>query len=204
VGVVSMEIFDIFPTPIGKFLLDSEFTQKELAYVTNAEQRKNAGNRMSVDSYILDRPELSRIKEFANNCVGKYFSQVYAPVNTVKLRITQSWVNYTSGDEFHPQHMHTNSILSGVIYMQASLGLDSITFYKSEIPTWEIVQTESNRWNSDYWRCGVTPASILVFPSCTRHMVEDAAVGATRISIAFNTFMSGTIGDRERLNELTL
>jgi hypothetical protein len=44
----------------------------------------------------------------------------------------------------------------------------------------------------------------LMLPSLTMHMVEQKNTPDTRISIAFNTFFKGTLGEATALNELKL
>jgi len=43
-----------------------------------------------------------------------------------------------------------------------------------------------------------------LFPSNLTHMVETVQTEDTRISIAFNTFLEGVVGDNKTLTELLL
>jgi hypothetical protein len=50
----------------------------------------------------------------------------------------------------------------------------------------------------------VKTGSILLFPSSTTHRVEIKKGLNTRISLAFNVFIKGTIGDKKSLTELKI
>ena len=58
--------------------------------------------------------------------------------------------------------------------------------------------------NSDTWFFPVKTGDLIMFPSSTTHQVETKQGNNTRISLAFNTFISGLIGEPECLNELNL
>lgn len=199
-----MEIFEIFPTAVGQFRLDGGFLPEELDCILQVEQRPNVGNRASVDSYIFDRPELHRLKAFATNCVQQYFELVYAPTDEVKPYITQSWVNFTDKGEYHARHTHQNSFISGVLYVQTDDAKDNISFYKNDRFPWDLPKKGWNGWNADGWRCAATTATALIFPSSLDHMVDNVVSDGTRVSIAFNSFLAGTLGSKNRFTELVL
>jgi predicted 2-oxoglutarate/Fe(II)-dependent dioxygenase YbiX len=59
-------------------------------------------------------------------------------------------------------------------------------------------------YNSDSWWVPVETGNLVLFPSSTSHMVEDVVADKTRISIAFNTFVRGDLGDGVELTSLSL
>ena len=61
-----------------------------------------------------------------------------------------------------------------------------------------------NIWNSETWWFSVKTGDIIMFPSSLNHMVETKQGDNTRISLAFNVFIKGTIGDNKQLTELIL
>ena len=56
------------------------------------------------------------------------------PKEELDFYITQSWINITKPDEFHHEHFHTNSIISGVFYISTEED-DAITFSNPNIKT---------------------------------------------------------------------
>ena len=61
-----------------------------------------------------------------------------------------------------------------------------------------------NIWNSETWFFPVETGNLFMFPSSTTHQVETKQGNNTRISLAFNTFIKGTLGDNSGLTELIL
>jgi uncharacterized protein (TIGR02466 family) len=195
----------IFPTPVGFYELGRQFTTTEIDFVTSAETRKNVGNQTSRDHKILENPALSDIKTFVSHCVNKYFQEIYQPKHQVSLRITQSWCNYTQTGEFHHKHTHPNSFISGVFYIQVDEFIDKIYFYNEGHKQLEIPAREFNMYNSTSWWFPCLTGQLLLFPSSCYHMVDNRVdCNTTRISLSFNTFLVGNLGDDDGLTALEL
>lgn len=200
-----MQLNQIFPIPVAFFDLPREFTQHELDFIKNQTQRPNMGNTSSEDNYVLDKPELVDLKEFCLNSVNHYFQAVYCPDTAMKLRITQSWSNYTNGGQFHHRHAHPNSMVSGVLYIQSDPTKDRIYFYKTGYQPLKVQVRDWNLFNSESWWFESKPAQLILFPSSLEHMVQNTQAEAmTRISLSFNTFPVGVIGNNLELTELLL
>jgi uncharacterized protein (TIGR02466 family) len=199
-----MRIENLFPTPVGFFELDRPVSAAELAFVKALEPVRNMGNSNSLNTYVLKAPELNRIESFIRNSVETYFQEVHQPKSNVKPYITQSWANYTDKGEHHHRHFHSNSFISGVFYVAADSDKDRIHFYNDAYAPIKILSHTFNTWNSDSWWFPVAAGSLVLFPSRLSHMVETVEAEDTRISIAFNVFLSGTVGDERLLTELVL
>jgi len=202
-------INSIFPTPIYVTNLERPFNAKELQFVQ--EQKKhcffNRGNNHTEDTYILNRKEFKNIKNFLEQCCKDYLEKVICPKNNLELYITQSWLNYTEINEYHHKHDHPNSIVSGVLYIDADLKNDKILFingkgYQQISP--EVDDTKFNLWNSNAWSFPVKTGNLFMFPSSTAHQVETKKGTNTRISLSFNTFYKGTLGSNVGLTQLIL
>ena len=200
-------INNLFPTPIYMNNLDRPFTKQELLFVKeqNKHCSKNKGNINTKDNYILKRKELKNIKKFLDKCCKDYLKKIICPKNDLQLYITQSWLNYTEENQYHHQHAHPNSVISGVFYFDCDKENDKILFIKSngyqQIRT---VVKDFNLWNSDTWWFSVVTGQLVMFPSSTTHQVETKKGNNTRISLAFNTFYKGIIGSKDNLTELIL
>lgn len=195
----------LFPIPIGMYDLGRDFTAEELNCIISLEKSKNMGNLKSANEHILDIPVLCDVKDFLTLCMNDFFKTVYSPKNNVMLRITQSWCNYTESNEFHHKHQHPNSFISGVFYIQTNNLTDKIFFYKDDYRQFDIPASDFNIYNSSSWWYESITGQLLLFPSSLTHMVENrAACDYTRISISFNTFPVGNLGEIDRLTGLTL
>ncbi len=137
--------------------------------------------------------------------VDDYFQKIITPKDNVSPYITQSWVNWTQSGEEHHKHAHSNSIFSGVFYIDADEEYDSIVFFKRH--TYESLTIEPNEFhlfNSESWNFKVKTGDIILFPSTLGHKVESKVGDNIRTSLSFNTFVKGTIGVDKNLTELKL
>ena len=199
-----MVINNLFPTPVAGFELGRDLSEVEREYLFNLETRPNAGNITSVETNVLGHLKLHSLTEFLNNSLQKYFNTVYAPKHDAKLCITQSWVNYTNPGQYHHKHAHPNSFISGVFYVQAAKETDKLYFFNDPYQQIKIPIKEFNIYNSPSWWLEAVTGALYLFPSSLAHMVEEVKGEATRISLSFNTFPRGIVGDEESLNSLKL
>lgn len=197
-----MEINHLFPTPVAFTKLDRAITAEELEFVKNQEKRPNMGNVTTKTSQILNEPVLADIRKFIEVSVEEYFKKVYAPKHEVSLKFTQSWCNYTEKGQFHHKHAHPNSFISGVFYPQANKQKDKIVFYRDGYQQIKIKTDDWNTWNSESWWFNVGSGDLILFPSGLTHMVETVESDELRISLSFNTFPEGYLGDSDELTAL--
>jgi uncharacterized protein (TIGR02466 family) len=197
-------VHNLFPTPVAKFFIGRDFTAEELAFVEQQPTHNNMGNTTSDDRYVLTHKTMSDIYAFTQNCVDKYLANIHAPRNKVSLRVTQSWFNYSKHGEWHHKHSHANSFVSGVLYMKAVKDTDKITFHKEEHKWFEFPTDKFNEYNSPSWWLPVETGQLMLFPSSLAHSVPQVEANETRISLAFNTFPVGYVGQEETLTALHL
>ena len=199
-----MIVHNLFPTPVAKFTLDRAFTTEELDFVDQQQTHNNVGNTTSNDRYVLTHKTMASVYDFVKSCVGTYLQNIYAPKNDVSLRVTQSWLNYSKPGEWHHRHAHPNSFVSGVLYMKAIKDSDKIYFYGDEYKTIDLPTENYNLYNSKSWWLPVETGDLMLFPSSLTHSVEKVQADQTRVSLAFNTFPVGYVGQEENLTALHL
>lgn len=197
-----MILHGIFPTPVAKFSLDREFTDREMEFVLKQKQHNNEGNTTSDDSYVFNNIELKGLSDFCETSIAEYLKQIYAPTKDVKLRITQSWLNYTKPGQWHHKHAHPNSFVSGVLYIKANRETDKIYFYKDGYKQISLPTENWNLYNSESWWFESVAKELILFPSSLTHMVQPVQGEDTRISLSFNTFPIGYVGDEQSLTGL--
>jgi uncharacterized protein (TIGR02466 family) len=204
--MIESNINVIFPTPVYISKLNRKLNKKELSFIdkNKLDVYKNEGNTTSNDNYILNHKTFKDLKKDLDLRIQDYFDKIICPANNITPYITQSWLNYTETNQYHHKHTHPNSLVSGVFYINCHKELDKIKFFndgyktiRPEIKTW-------NLWNCETWWFPVNTGDIILFPSSLTHMVETKEGTNTRISLAFNVFIKGTIGDNKKLNELIL
>jgi uncharacterized protein (TIGR02466 family) len=204
----AVEIHGIFSTPIYKNYLNREFSQKEISFFEKSkkENYKNLGNTTSLDTYILNNKELKNLKDDLNFIINDYYDKIICPKYNVFPFITQSWLNWTKQGEHHHNHNHPNSILSGVLYINADADNDNIDFIneKYEVLRIETNPNKLNPLNARGANFKVETGMVILFPSKINHSVTIKNGDNTRISLAFNSFVRGTFGEEKGLTELKL
>ena len=136
------------------------------------------GNTTSSDSYILNRRSFLILKKEIDLFIEDYFSKIIFAPKGVSPYITQSWLNYTEINEHHHPHHHQNAYLSGILYIAADKDHDNVTFGRN-----------------DYNQISISP---------TKGNVTMKKGKNSRISLSFNVFLKGNLGEVDNLNELKL
>ena len=193
-------ILPIFPTVITMNKMERDFTEQEMTCLMSFKDKLRDSYPNTLDIYILENEPLSKIKEICERVLNEYLLEINKPINPndISLKITHSWLNFTKKDQYHPPHTHHNSILCGVLYVNANREKDKIRFTKSETgENWQIqTNNVSNIFSSNTFELSVNTGDIVIFPSNLTHsvpLIEDE----TRLSLAFNSFYSGNIGFTE-------
>lgn len=197
----------IFPIPIYISNINRSYTKKELDFFKKSMKNPftNEGNVTSDDNYILNKTPLKKLKKDLEEHIQIYFEKVYNTKNKIKPYITQSWLNVTNENQYHHVHEHPNSLVSGVLYVDADENNDYIKFFKN--PRYQLIKLipkAFNWFNSESWSYPVATGRIMMFPSSTTHTVEIKKGNNARTSLAFNVFVKGHIGDQRALMELKL
>ena len=106
--------------------------------------------------------------------------------------ITGCWANINPKGSFHIPHTHPNNFLSGIYYVQAMPGADSVSFHEPR-PQQEIIAPvikRENAYNATVQNLSVRPGRIAIFPSWLVHSVTANRSDQLRISISFNMMFS--------------
>ena len=202
------KIYGLFPTPVYIAKRDSDLIpkeEKEIEKIIQEGMQKNTGNSSSINSYIFNE-NLKELKQFCEQQIRIYVKDIINPKKGLDFYITQSWLNVTKPGEFHHEHCHSNSIISGVFYISTEQS-DKIAFADPNTKVKDLIEIgfrEYNTWNSTNWFVPAITNELVLFPSWLSHKVEPNEKATTdRISISFNTFVKGPLG-QFGFNELVL
>jgi uncharacterized protein (TIGR02466 family) len=197
------ELLQLFPTPL-LIVPYEESIAKELAYlktISYREQKAN-GNYRSDDSYLLRNEEFKNIKNFLLESVDKFTKNVLQ--SKQRLVITQCWANRNPKGSKHHEHVHPNSIVSGVMYFQINEKLPPIQFAKSIQDGMKLNPEKYNHVNSESFLLPCKPGELILFPSSLKHSVPINQGDEDRISISFNTFSIDILGSEQSLTHLDI
>lgn len=189
---MNVNVLPLFSKPV--LISETSFDMDENTYKFLEQMKPIQGksNGSSIDRYVLRLPELKELKNYIQKHLDYYWNEIVKAKNS-ELYITQSWTNYTKTGENHHHHVHQNSILSGVFYLND--GDENINLYNSNtIFRVSPELKEYNVYNSNSWSIPTLKNKLIIFPSDIRHDVENQKLDRTRMSLAFNTYVKGSLG----------
>ena len=198
-----IKIHELFPTPVYIVTL-SYITEEYLDELNYIERHNNIGNASSNNKYILNMKCFSKLKFEIEKHLKNYYEIVEKPKNEIEPYVTLSWLNWTSDNQYHHYHTHSNSLVSGVFYIQCEQ-TDSIVFELDNYKRILIDSDRTGRFNSHRYTLPIQKHDLILFPSDLIHAVEEKQQnGKERISLSFNSFVRGTIGSCGDATELIL
>ena len=198
------ELIPIFPTPI--FLSSyPENYDNELDWICKQKNRVRdieTPNNQSEDTFILDRPEMLRVKKFIDSKLKEFVYDIMGYDEEVV--ITQSWLNKNAKGQFHAEHYHPNSIFSGVWYPKINEQLPPIKFIKGIERDVDFSVREINPFNNNTFDLPLKKGDLILFSSNLRHLVPPNLSDEERISLSFNTWGKGSMGNETMLTLIPL
>ncbi|MBI2969923.1 MAG: 2OG-Fe(II) oxygenase family protein [Gammaproteobacteria bacterium] len=195
--LASSDVLSIFPTLIWRFDLTSEARDTVNGRIADALKslRPLPGDVVPAQGW-QSRQELHTLQGF-----GDLVSYINDAVRTIlrflkigqeAIEITGCWANVNPPGASHGMHSHPNNFLSGVYYLQAPAGADTVNFHDPRVQTGIIRPpvTELTAANADRVVVRVRSGTLLVFPAYLQHSVDANAGAEERISISFNLMFS--------------
>lgn len=197
------ELLQLFAVPLLITKYENNLS-KELAFVEKLTYAPNGmnGNFRSKDSYVFDKKQLVNIKKFCQHSLDMFTKDVMQAKE--KLIITQSWCNTNPKGSIHHEHIHPNSIVSGVFYFRIDSSLPPIMFSKTQFEMLKLNFEKFNSINSETFYLPLVSGELILFPSHLRHSVPRNTSDEVRISLSFNTFVKDSLGSQDSLTELNL
>ena len=197
------ELLMVFPTPVQIYKYENSI-EKELKYIENIEWTSQVanGNFKSKDSYLTKHESLKNITSFFKECIDDYCNTIMN--SNQRLVITQLWGNRNPKGSKHHEHVHPNSIISGVFYLRQDPKLPPIQFSKSNQDSMKLDPRKYNSYNAETFLLPCTSGELILFPSNLRHSVPTNMGEDERISLSFNTFSIDALGSEENLTHLDI
>ena len=197
------ELLQIFPTPllITKY---EGFLGDELKHINTLDwiEQKSNKNFKSKDTYLLDHEQFKNVKNFIYESLNKFTKEVL--MSDQRLVVTQCWLNKNPKGSKHHEHVHPNSIISGVFYFKQDPKLPPISFSKSIQHAMKLDPKKYNNLNSETFLLPCTDGELILFPSNLKHSVPINMGDEPRISMSFNTFSIDTLGSKDSLTHLDI
>ena len=197
------ELLQIFPTPILITKYEGSLVD-ELKHINTLEwiEQKANSNFKSKDTYLLNHEQFKNIKNFIYESLNKFTKNISQ--SDQKLVVTQCWLNKNPKGSKHHEHVHPNSIISGVFYFKQDPKLPPISFSKSIQHAMKLDPKKYNNLNSETFLLPCTDGELILFPSNLKHSVPVNMGDEPRISMSFNTFSIDTLGSEDSLTHLDI
>ena len=191
----------LFPTYINTFYFDNKpfFDSMLKNFVECKKNRKHGGIYYEfVDSYTIDN--LHEIKEFEEltNFIKECFkaSLDRLDVDYTDVDIQSMWANINGNKDggFHDLHLHANSYLSCVLYVNIPGKSGNLLFEDprecKNMVVWDSKNSNESMEKYRSWELEPKQGMVVVFPSYLRHKVKRGAWedGEERIAISANCF----------------
>lgn len=197
-----MKRIECFSNHIYQFEASKTLSEKTLESILKLEWIKNNSNYLSKINALYELEEFRELHIWFVECLKKVLKDL--SLNITNITITQSWANKTLNSEFHHEHAHPNSFISGVFYLSSSEDEDGgqISFYNEATPIW--YKSPFLLTKIDQFTIKPQIGKLLIFPSTLHHKVLVSKSDQPRYSIAFNSFPDGIIGSRSTLDYLNI
>lgn len=203
---------DEFPHVVGIFPIPVLFNKLDLDTVQLVEElRKNYsmvnpntnGNMTTENIQLLNEPPFADLKEKILLEADKFMREVLN-YRFDSVFITTSWANINPPGTNHHTHIHPNSIISGTYYLQTKENCGNLVFSK---PQKEIIpalreDVPLDNFSTSSWPVAPFDNLLVMFPSNLTHFVTQNESDENRISLSFNTFVRGEMGDNTALTYL--
>lgn len=152
----------------------------------------------TTDQQILNHEQLLGLRNQILAHISEYVTELRISPN-YEFYINCSWGMYHDKGDWAHSHDHSNSLISGVVYVDVDENSGAICFHRD----WQTIFpnainpqfTEDNALNSNQARFLPENGQVVLFPSHVMHSVEANMSDITRRCIAFNVFIKGVIND---------
>ena len=201
----------LWPTAIQISSFFRPITKKEMEILLSVKTSKKTSldsmcNTVSKNVNVLDCLELKTLKKDLNIYLQQYWNSIFNCEQ--KIKMTNSWVGVTRKEESHGMHLHPNSIISGILYLQAEGDCGSLklsnnpTIYKDY--NFEYNFKNYSVYNSKEWQIPVKTNDIILFPSSIAHGTTKNTTEKERIILGFNSFVYGKFNNSDCVADLNL
>ena len=152
------------------------------------------------NTYLLDLPQYANLKSSIMEHVEFLIREHLKVDKSIKFEMKNSWATKHYKTDWADRHQHSNSLLSGILYIETEQDSGDVIFekdlsYHNLFPTAVDVPFESrNVFNSKTWSFTPEPDRLFIFPSHLVHRVTPSNTDKPRYCVAFNFFPVGTLG----------
>lgn len=196
----------LFAEPYFVTNIADAISDEQVAFIKDQTMILNQMNHISEELYLFNQPKLRSIKKAVHEALDTYAREVMGGDH--RLEVTQSWSLMNPPGVGMHAHTHSNSLVSGSLYYApmpnppGNMVFERTNGYEQiELA---VAEGRQNVYNTP--RNAIVPkqGDLVLFRSSILHFVEVNNSNENRHSIAFNSFVRGTIGSFRDVSELKL
>ncbi len=148
---------------------------------------------ISQHQHIVDIPAWHKVRKFIEEKKQYWLTHIWNCDPSIRPMITNSWLTATYPGQLHSQHIHPNSFLSAVYYIQVDPEVDYISFEDFPAKIVLLQTTSYNQYNEQIHTIPVKDGDLLIFLSDLYHGVNYVPESKVRprISLAVNSIPRG-------------
>ena len=193
-----MQRIDILPQSIAKFKCTSEITSSILELLSNEQwffYSDRQRNSRTINVQLNKDIRYNILFDWIYDCLQELKDTL--GFNCDELKVVQSWGNKSAIGQYHTEHSHPNSFVSGIIYLNDS---ESGTIFNVDNIWTNASYSNIRLWHPDsdnhkiYYQQPAIAGDMVIFPSSLNHGVDINRSDDVRYTISFNAFPSGKIG----------
>lgn len=196
----------LFAEPYFVTNIADAISDRQVQFVKSLKMNQSQINQISDELYLFEKSEMKSIAKAVQEALDTFASEVMGIRH--KLKVTQSWSLINPPGVAMHAHTHSNSLVSGSLYYTdmpdppGNMIFERDTCYQQI--EMEVQADKQNIYNAR--RNAVVPkrGDLVLFSSSLQHYVEPNQSKENRYSIAFNSFVRGTIGSHRDVSELKL
>lgn len=196
-------LHSLFSIPVLETELEVSF--EIIDYIHSLDYKRTGCNNadISESKNVLEHYLFFKHSQEIDLLVKKFVFEISKFDETkVNLGRVASWVNRHHYSDWAQGHIHANSFISGVWYLETSEKCGDLCVHNPHIgfglPI-DYSKTEYNQYNSQSWTFPSIKNKIYIFPSTLRHSVGRNESMSVRTSIAFNYYARGVLDTEETL-----
>jgi uncharacterized protein (TIGR02466 family) len=150
---------------------------------------------------ILLQPEFKEIRVWVENCAKDFLDNVLQ-MEYEEFFLTESWLNISGKGGYQKVHNHSNSIISGTLYLKSEENHPPLEFKKQKMEfepfislTEHYKKGNPNTANTLAFPC--TQNSMFVFNSYLYHGHSASQIESERIGLAWNGLVNFVEKDKD-------
>ena len=186
-------IVEIFPTPVWVYKLNAADVERLSAPLfAKIERLREATGTVRPGSPWQTRNDLQEDPDF-EDLVAVIREATTQTLNSLEIAydsflITGLWANIRPKGGMHRPHTHPNNYLSGVYYLKAPQGGNTLMFHepRTQLRTISPRVMRHNKFNTEQTLVTVETGVLVMFPAWLAHSVVPNQSDEDRISLSFN------------------